>query len=64
MTTKTKLAKKHIERLTRMIAAHDKLEAWYQRMYGDAQPGSVRAASNVDAASLRATMVFLKGFLI
>ena len=64
MTAKPKLAKKHIERLERMIADHDKREARHQQMYGDVVPGSVRAASKVDAASLRATMVFLRGFLI
>ena len=61
MTTKPKLAKKHIDRLARMIAAHDKSEAMYQILYGDVYPGTLRAVSNTDTASLRAVLAYLQG---
>jgi len=60
MSAKPKLAKKHIDRLARMIAAHEKREAMYQTLYGDVYPGTVRATSNANAVCLRATLKYLR----
>ena len=60
MTTKPKLAKQHIDRLVRMIAAHDKREAMHQVLYGDALLSGRRAVDNVNAASLRAVLAYLQ----
>ena len=60
MTTKPKLAKKHVDRLVRMIANDDKREAKFQVLYGDVFPGSMRAVRNLNTASLRAVLAYLQ----
>ena len=60
MTTKPKLAKQHVDRLVRMIAAHDKMEAMTQIAYGDVSPGSMRSTRNLNTASLRAVLAYLQ----
>ena len=60
MTTKPKLAKKHIDRLVRMIANHETREAMHQVLYGDALLGGRRAVDNLNAASLRAVLAYLQ----
>ena len=60
MTTKPKLAKKHVDRLVRMMAAHDKREAFLQETDSDVWPASRRAVNNLNAASLRAVLMYLQ----
>lgn len=55
-----KLAKKHIKRLTEMLNRMDKVEAAYQRIYGDKKKGSSRLSECRDMDSLHAVVTYLE----